>query len=134
MNDPAAPIATATDWKTQPLPERHVTLALDFTLDATEAACARRGLIPLEMEDKWFLYYAGDTLYLHRSWTGACIAQVHFVSEGEGLRAIRADVNRDTDQYTNSDDEADIEFIERMVRGLGASQRYLAERWAWRAS
>lgn len=134
MNDPTAPIAAATDWKTQPLPERHVSLALDFTLDANETACARRGLIPLEMEDKWFLYYAGDILYLHRSWTGVCIALVHFVQEGEGLRATSAEVNRDTAQYTNSDDAADVALIERMVRGLGASQRYLAERWAWRAS
>jgi len=124
-------IATAADWKTEPLPARHTTLALDFSLDAAEAACVRRGLIPLEMEDKWFLYYAGGILHLHRSWTGFCIAQVHFIADGEGLRAASAEVNRDPAQYTASDDAADAAFIERMVRGLQASQRYLAERQAW---
>ena len=128
------PIATAADWKNEPLPERHVRLALDFTLDATESACVRKGLIPLEMEDKWFLYFAGGTLYLHRSWTGFCIAQVQFIADGDQLRAISAEVNREPQQYTHTDDAADIAFIERMVRELGASQQYVAERQAWMQS
>ncbi|MGE6331636.1 hypothetical protein [Stenotrophomonas sp. NPDC077659] len=127
-------VATAAAWKTEPLPDCHVTLALDFHLDAAEAACAGKGLIPLDMEDKWFLYYAGQTLHLHRSWTGFCIAQVHFVTEGDGLRATCAWVNRDPGQYASTDDAADIALIERMVRSMGASQRYLAERLAWSAS
>jgi len=121
-------IATAADWKNEPLPERHTTLALDFRVDATESECVRKGLIPLEMEDKWFLYYTGETLHMHRSWTGFCIARVHFVPDGDGLRATSAEVNRDPDQYTASDDQADIALIERMVRGMEASQLYAEQR------
>ncbi|AWH53507.1 hypothetical protein C1924_10110 [Stenotrophomonas sp. ESTM1D_MKCIP4_1] len=124
------PIATAADWKNAPLPARHVALKLDFWLDAVDSACVRRGLIPLEMEDKWFLYCAGNTLYLHRSWTGLCIARVHFVPDGEGLRAVSAEVNRDPEQYAGTDDAADVALIEGMVRGLGASQQYRAARLA----
>jgi 8-oxo-dGTP diphosphatase len=82
------------------------------------------------MEDKWFLYYEGNTLYMHRSWTGFCIAQVHFVPEGNGLHAVSAEINRDPEQYAGTDDAADIALIERMVRGMGASQRYLEQRQA----
>jgi len=121
-------IATATDWKNKPLPARHNALKLDFHLDAAESACVRHGLLPLEMEDKWFLYYEGSTLYMHRSWTGVCIARVHFVPEGDGLHAVSAEINRDPEQYAGTDDTADIALIERMVRGMGASQRYLEQR------
>lgn len=123
-------IATAADWKNEPLPERHIRLIVDFGLDATESECVRKGLIPLEMEDKWFLYYAGETLHLHRSWTGFCIARVHFVPDGDGLHAVSADINRDPEQYAGTDHAADIALIERMVRGMGASQRYLEQRQA----
>lgn len=121
-------IATAADWKNKPLPARHVALKLDFDLDAAESACVRHGLLPLEMEDKWFLYYQGNALYMHRSWTGVCIARVHFVSEGDRLHAVSAEINRDPEQYAGTDDTADIALIERIVRGMGASQRYLEQR------
>jgi hypothetical protein len=116
--------ATATDWKTLPLPDRHVTLPVDFSLDAAESARVRQGFIPRQMEDKWFLYCEGDTLYLHRGWTGFCIAEVRFVTHGEGLRAVGAKVNRDPEQYTSNDDQADIQLIERLARSLDAWHRY----------
>jgi len=125
-------IAKAVDWKNRPLPTRHIVIMLDFHLDAAESACVRHGLLPLEMEDKWFLYYEGSTLYMHRSWTGVCIARVHFVPEGDGLHAVSAEINRDPEQYAGTDDAADIALIERMVRGMGASQRYVEQRQAGR--
>lgn len=111
--------ATAADWNIRPLPEKHAVLKLDFTLDANEAAAIRKGFIPQEMEEKWFSYYANDTLFQHRSWTGFCIDQVHFVPEGHGLRATHAEVNRDSEQYDETDDAADMQRIESMVRELG---------------
>lgn len=125
-------IAKAVDWKNRPLPARHIVLMLDFHLDAAESASVRHGLLPLEMEDKWFLYCEGTTLYMHRSWTGVCIARVHFVSEGDGLHAVSAEINRDPEQYAGTDNAADIALIERMVRGMGASQRYVEQRQAGR--
>jgi len=53
---------------------------------------------------------------------------VHFAPDGDGLRATSAEVNREPQQYTATDDAADIDLIERLVRELGASQQYLAER------
>jgi hypothetical protein len=102
------------------------TTPLDCMTPAS--ARVRMGLIPLEMQEKCFLYYAGETLHLHRSWTGSRIARVHFAPDGDGLRATSAEVNREPQQYTATDDAADIDLIERLVRELGASQQYLAER------
>lgn len=120
-------IATAADWQNQSLPELHLTLALDFRLDTSESGSMRQGFIPVEMEDKWFFYCADDTLYMHRSWTGYCIAQVHFVAGGDGLRVVSAEVNRDPAQYANSDDQADVELIERVVRSIPFEHKYRAE-------
>ncbi len=128
------PNATAADWKNQPLPERRITLALDFTLDATETASMREGLIPLQMEDKWFIYCIENTAYLHRSWTGICIAVVHFTPDGEGLRAVSADVNRDPEQYTSNDDEADAKLVTSLVKGMHNHQRYIADQKAKEAA
>lgn len=112
------PITTASDWKTLPFPEQHITLALDFSVTGDDAIALRQGLIPQQMEDKWFFYFVDNTLFQHRSWTGNCIAQVHFVAHEEGLRATHAEVNRDPEQYSNADDAVDIERIESLIRYL----------------
>lgn len=110
--------AIRNDWRTEPLPERHVRLPLDFTLDARAAVAARLGYVPTEMEEKWFCYFEGNTLYQHRSWTGFCIDRIHFVEHDGGLRATHAEVNRDPEQYGSTDDREDAQRIEQMVRDL----------------
>lgn len=103
--------AKASDWKTFPLPEQRVRIALDRGFDSVEMARIRNGLIPEEMEDKWFIYYQDDTLYLHRSWTGYCIYVVRFADAGEGVcRMTCAEVNGDTAQY-HAKDVAHLHYL-----------------------
>ncbi|MCY1515543.1 NUDIX domain protein [compost metagenome] len=110
--------ATRADWNIQPMPVRFTTLPLDFALDPADAAAIRKGFIPSGMEEKWFAYFVDNTLFQHRSWTGFCIDQIHFVGNGDGLRATHAEVNRDPAQYLCTDDAEDIRRIENMVREL----------------
>ncbi|BAL23664.1 NUDIX domain-containing protein [Azoarcus sp. KH32C] len=119
---PSSEGAKKLDWKTVDMPAQHVTLQLDFTLTADEAAQVRLGYIPAEMEEKWFAYFDDNTLYQHRSWTGFCIDQVHFVPDGAGLRATHAKVNRDREQYGNTNDAEDVARIESLVRRLARGQ------------
>ena len=84
----------------------------------------RAGHIPEFMEDKWFIYWQDDKLFFHRSWTGFCIYVVHFAVEGEAGRMVRAEVNRDYEQYQLVDDEEDA----RMISGLIDS---LLLEWEW---
>lgn len=114
-----SPAATSADWNIWPMPEQQVKLALDFTLNEKEAARIRLGFIPTAMEEKWFSYFENNVLHNHRSWTGFCIDQIHFVPADAGLRATQAVVNRDREQYHETDDAADIRRIEIMVRELG---------------
>ena len=105
-------------WITLPMPKGHVTIPLDICLNREEAECLKLGFIPRMMEQKWFAYYEGDTLYEHRSWTGFCIAQIHFVPDGDGLRATRAEVNREQGQYECTDDREDQKLITERVLQL----------------
>ncbi|MFQ5430684.1 MAG: hypothetical protein ACE5E1_10275, partial [Phycisphaerae bacterium] len=75
----------------------------------------RKGLIPKQMEDKWFIYWKDDVLFFHRSWTGFCIYAVRFSVEGDGCRMIEATVNRDPEQYKATSDERDAEMISYLV-------------------
>ena len=107
--------ASKLSWKTLPMPERHTTLALDFVLNADQARRIKQGFIPVAMEQHWFAYYENDTLFLHRSWTGILIYRVTFVPDGEGLRATRVVVNREREQYGNTDDEEDRRSLPPLI-------------------
>lgn len=69
------------------------------------------GLVPQEMEDKWFIYEEGGWIYIHRSWTGVCIYKIRFEKTEDSLQIVEAYANRNPEQYTNTDNKYDIQFI-----------------------
>ena len=107
--------AKPADWKTEALPPKRTAIRLDRTFLPQEMKCIRRGLVPEQMEDKWFIYWKDDTLFFHRSWTGFCIYVVHFAAAGDSCRMLEADVNRDPEQYSEASDERDAEMISYLV-------------------
>ena len=80
------------------------------------------GLIPVEMEDRWFVYYESPWLYMHRSWTGFCIYKVRLEARGDEIVATQAIVNRDPAQYSETSDIRDVDFLGgllgRLIQGL----------------
>ncbi len=108
--------AKKSDWNTQPMPAKRAVLQLDETFTKAEMTRIRRGLVPREMEEKWFIYFEKDTLFLHRSWTGACLYTVRFEPRPDGgAHMMEALVNRDPEQYTET---ADAKTVLRLVRTL----------------
>jgi 8-oxo-dGTP pyrophosphatase MutT (NUDIX family) len=105
-------------WCTLPMPKGRVTIPLDICLNREEAECLKLGFIPRMMEQKWFAYFEANTLFEHRSWTGFCISQVHFVQDGDGLRATHAEVNRTLGQYSCTDDREDQRLITERLQQL----------------
>jgi hypothetical protein len=108
-------VAKPTDWKTEPLPSKRSTIRLGRTFSLKEMEHIGRGLVPEQMEDKWFIYWQEDTLYFHRSWTGVCIYTVQFTVEGDKYRMIEADVNRDPEQYQETSEEIDAAMISYLI-------------------
>ena len=107
--------AKPSDWKTSPLPSKITTIPLDRAFSSPEIERIQRGLVPEEMEDKWFIYWKDDTLFFHRSWTGLCAYVVRFVKEGENWRAVEADVNRDPEQYKETDDNKNAQIVYNLM-------------------
>ena len=104
-------IAERGDWKTEPMPEQHDTFLLERTFSPQQMEALRRGNIPQEMEDKWFWYMEGDTLYAHRSWTGLCIFKVEFRPDNRHL----VTVNRDPEQYGCTDTDEDAKSLNNLL-------------------
>jgi len=67
----------------------------------------KRGLIPRQMEDKWFIYFEEPWIYFHRSWTGPCIYGIRFESSTTGVLAVESWVSRDSTQYRETRTEYD---------------------------
>ena len=107
--------AKPVDWKIEALPSKRTVIRLDRTFLPQEMKSIRRGLVPEQMEDKWFVYWKDDCLFFHRSWTGICVYVIHFAAAGDSYRMLEADVNRDPEQYRETNDERDAEMISYLV-------------------
>jgi len=110
--------AQPDDWNTEVFPQEvsEVTLNRPFSLD--EIALIKRGVVPKEMEDKWFIYWQDDGLFFYRSWTGFCIYIVCFDVTEDGAEMTSAAINRDPDQYNCTDDAYDAEMISYLIEVL----------------
>ena len=93
--------ATKDDWRREPLPKEHTTLQLNQKFKKNAMELIKKGVIPEEMEDKWFIYYdtSEDKLFMHRSWTGFLIYVVQFEERDDYIVATNVVVNQDPSQY-----------------------------------
>lgn len=126
LHDQAPDLATACadDWKTTPMPDKHDTFTLKRTFTDQQMQILRRGHIPQEMEDKWFWYMEGDTLYAHRSWTGICIYSVKFT----GKTSAVVTVNREPEQYGETSIEEDYKRLNDLLNWwTGSTYDYYSE-------
>lgn len=82
-------IAQADSWRREPF---GAVEAIPYAAAFTPAEFARveRGLVPGEMEDKWFIYVEEPSLFLHRSWTGQAVFRVDFKRVGNEVRTSHA--------------------------------------------
>ena len=129
-------VAKKDDWKALPMPNSQAKLELNVDFSGDEMATIRQGVIPKEMEDKWFMYYEANEnenrLYMHRSWTGFCVYVVDFEKaptrdDQKAYRATSCVVNRDESQYNGISDEYDRETVLElinMIDSLGAPRSY----------
>lgn len=99
------------------IPTRHRVINPKLRYTAGEMERIQRGFFPTVMEQKWFLYFTGDRLRMHRSWTGSLIYDVGFAFDSTGGALVtEIIVNRDPDQYGNMDDEEDLKLVQEIIR------------------
>ena len=100
-----------SDWKNADMPDARDGFILKRAFSKKEMMALRKGHIPEAMEDKWFWYMEGDTLYIHRSWTGFCI----YIAELSDGYTHKVTVNRDPEQYVSEGAKADCERLNKLL-------------------
>lgn len=104
-------VAKRGDWKTEPMPVQHDTFVFKRVFSEKEMEALRYGNVPQAMEDKWFWFMEGSTLWAHRSWTGYCIYRIDFKEDNNHL----VTVNRDPEQYTCTSIKDDVESLNKLL-------------------
>jgi hypothetical protein len=115
--------ATEASWKHLPAPDRREPLGFEALFSDEEANKLVDGLVPEEMEDKWFVYYADDWLRFHRSWTGALIYCLHLAHSPAGVHVTDSWVNRDPEQYAGTDAAYDRRLVRFLIDALLIGKR-----------
>jgi len=110
--------ATSASWRIKPLPEQRAPLPYERRFSAAEHARLAQGLVPAQMEDKWFIYLEDGLLRFHRSATGTCIYGVRLETEGDGSVVKEAWVSRAPGEYTRTDDAYDARLLSFLVERL----------------
>jgi hypothetical protein len=115
---PATERATIDSWKTHPAPAQREDLGFSGTFTDTEAETLKRGLIPHEMEDKWFICFHDGWLLFYRSWTGYCIYGLRLDATLNGMKVSESWVSRDPEQYRGTDIEDDRRLVRHLIDEL----------------
>jgi len=110
--------ATKSTWENHPIdnPKR---IDIDLQFSDKHFSKLTKGLIPQQMEDKWFIFYEYEWLYFHRSWTGYGIYKAKLSKGTEGYSIKEFWVERNQEKYNNTEDNSDIEIFSFLIaRGL----------------
>ena len=108
-------IATRNSWKTLPLPSQREELRFAENYSTAEFEVMKQGLIPVEMEDKWFIFSEDGWLYFHRTWTGAAIYGIRFESTDSGAKPVESWTNRDPGQYRETRMDYDMAIVKFLI-------------------
>jgi hypothetical protein len=89
IDETPAKIAKRNSWKSVALVDG-VEVPYRSAFSAREFERIKCGLIPKDMEDKWFIYYEAPHLFLHRSWTGQGVYRLTFDEKADEALSIEA--------------------------------------------
>lgn len=98
-----------------PMPGRHSLFSLDQTYGPFDSWMIARGFVPTVMEEKWFVYMESGRLLFRRSWTGILIYDVEATWHGDQLNLGQVRVNRDPQQYGETDDDYDRRLLAYLI-------------------
>ncbi len=109
--------ATRLSWKITPidLPKR-LELSLQFTDEQYQKL--KKGFIPRVMEEKWFIFFEDEWLYIHESWTGKGIYKAKLRKNRNGYSISECWVERNSGFYKSSGDESDREILSVLIAGI----------------
>jgi len=95
-------VAMKGNWQTKPFtPEKTVKIQLNQKINKKKTLELKKGIIPQQMEDKWFVYYEDSYLYCHRSWTGILIYKMKLEPDSdESIIITEVEINADNEDFS----------------------------------
>ena len=109
--------ASATSWKHEPFKDGAL-LAYRAVFDSRQFARLKDGLIPEQMEDKWFIYYEESHLFFHRSWTGQPVYRVTLKNVPNGDEVREALWSKDPDDASGFGPDYHVQLLDFLVSNL----------------
>lgn len=110
--------ATKESWNWTPMPGEREEIPYEDTFTADEMDLISQGYIPEAMEEKWFIYFADEWLYLHRSWTGYCYYMVQLEKTGDSFQVAQAFVNRNEQEKKAEDPVYEAQQLKTVIHLL----------------
>jgi len=112
-------VASKESWKNSPMPDKNAELPFVREFSIQELEAIKIGIIPQEMEDKWFIYFNDNIIHFHRSWTGMKVFEVHLnCSANDHATISKCIVNRDSTEYSAVNENADIDLLNYLIDRL----------------
>ena len=105
--------AQAADWNIKPIPTDMYSINCKLQYTDKQFDMMKKGAIPEEMEEKWFIYYNNSNLYIYRSWSGICVFIVKFSDK------IVSEIMVNPDKDFNLPVKEEIpEYVDRLINNL----------------
>jgi ADP-ribosyl-[dinitrogen reductase] hydrolase len=110
-------IASKSKWNTIPMtnPKK---LDVSISLNIEQLNKLKLGLIPNEMEDKWFAYFHNEYIHFHRSWTGYEIFKAKINTNDKGYQINEFWVEQNPEKYKELIDERNISIFKSHINYL----------------
>ncbi len=120
--------ATSKSWgNLKPMPEQHIVIPLNWSIPIKAMDIVRKGFIPQDMSDHWFVYCDDKSIHFYRSWSKDCIWEAQY-QIGETHTTFTSLVsNRMPEQYKETNTLADKLFFMALVSDLYSG----LSRWFW---
>jgi hypothetical protein len=111
---------------TKVMSDKNKTVEINVGYSDEQMKKIKFGMVPRDMDDRWFIYYAEDeeTLYIHRSWSGLCVYMVKFKKVDSGSAAVNAVVNEDPEEYRFGDNAEEKSKCLDLIDTLLLGERY----------
>jgi hypothetical protein len=109
--------ASSASWKREPFTDG-VPLTYRATFSDAEFLRLQNGLVPEQMEDKWFVYYETPYLFFHRSWTGLAVFRVALELSTGGAFVMEALWAAELANAANADPEYQSKMLAFLVSNL----------------
>jgi hypothetical protein len=114
--------ATASSWRHQPFRDG-VPLPCAIRLGRAASERLRCGLVPEDMDDRWFVFHEAPHVYFHRSWSGQPVYRVTLAADGDETTVSEALWAAELASPAEADRAREGAVLARLIEVLFAAAR-----------